>query len=244
MSSKFIFAAVAGGVWLVVPIGCGNDGPISVATGGSGGSTVGAGGSASGGTGNAGAGGQVGRGSLDVRAGGYVLAAPWSGYAWTASSAAGSTIDPADYSAVVSATELCAKGSVAAMSDYSGTGMIGLNLNQAQDGTNPPVETWTPASITSGGIAVNVLNVGGSVIRVQLQAPGGATDGTKRWCAPISAFGQIATIPWSAFSTTCWNSSGTAYAGEPLESVIIIVPGGNQTAVSFDFCVEALALAA
>ena len=129
------------------------------------------------------------------------------------------------------------------MSDYSGTGMIGVNLNQAQDGTDPPKQTWTPTSIASGGIAVDVHNAGGSVIRVQIQAPGGDTDGTKRWCAPVTTFDQAITIPWSDFNTTCWNNQGAAYAGEALESVIIIVPGGNLAAVDFDFCLNALSLA-
>jgi hypothetical protein len=41
----------------------------------------------------------------------------------------------------------------------------------------------------------------------------------------------------------CWNGQGATYAGEPLESVIIIVPGGDQAAVDFDFCLNTLSLA-
>jgi hypothetical protein len=231
---------------LVVTVGCnGDDGPLPAATGGAGATPPATGGSTAAGAGGttAGAGGMAASGSLDVQAGGYVVALPWRGYAWTASSATGSTITPVDYSGVTSETELCAQGSVAAMLDYSGTGMIGVNLSQEQTGTNPPVETWVPTSIAAGGITVNVGNPGGSTIRVQIQAPGGATDGTKRWCAPVTAFNQALTIPWSAFNTMCWNGQGATYAGEPLESVIIIVPGGDQAAVDFDFCLNALSLA-
>jgi hypothetical protein len=238
MSTKSAFVALATVVSAAIAFGCNaDDDPLPTATGGGGATPPLAGGNNTGGAGGATA------GSLDVREGGYLVAPPWQGYAWTASSATGSTITPPNYSDLVAATRLCASGSVAAMADYSGTGMIGVNLNQAQDGTDPPVQTWTPTSIASGGVTVNVHNAGGSTIRVQIQAPGGATDGTKRWCAPVTAFDQAVTIPWSDFNTMCWNNQGAAYAGEALESVIIIVPGGNQAVVAFDFCLDALSLA-
>jgi hypothetical protein len=239
MSTKTTFVALVTVVWSAVACNT-DDGPLPAAAGGGGASPPPAGGSNTGGTTTAGA---DTAGSIDVQAGGYVKAAPWQGYAWTAASATGSTITPPNYTDLVAATNLCAHGSVAAMSDYSGTGMIGVNINQAQDGTDPPIGTWTPTSIASGGITVNVHNTGGSTIRVQIQAPGGDTDGTKRWCAPVTTFDQALTIPWSDFSTTCWNDQGTVYAGEALESVIIIVPGGNQAAVAFDFCLNTLSLA-
>jgi hypothetical protein len=243
MSRKTTFMAARVAAWPLLALGCNaDDGPLPGANGG-GGAPPATGGSTAAGAATAGNGGVAGAGSLDVLAGGYLVAPPWQGYAWTATSATGSTVTPADYSDITSATRLCASGSVAAMSDYSGTGMIGVNLSQERDVANPPVETWTPTSIASGGITVNVHNAGGSTIRVQIQAPGGATDETKRWCAPVTPFDQAITIPWSAFNTMCWNGQGATYAGEPLESVIIIVPGENTSVVNFDFCLDDLSLA-
>ena len=230
MSTKTTFVAGAVVACLVVTLGCNeDDGTLSVATGGAGATPPATGGTTTGGAGSATAGsaGTPAAGIPWVQAGGYVVAGPWHGYAWTAASATGSTITPVNYSELSSQTQLCASGSVAAMADYSGTGMIGVNLSQESDGTDPPVETWTPTSIASGGITVNVNNPGGSTVRVQIQAPGGDSDGTKRWCAPVTAFGQTITVPWSAFNTMCWNAQGASYAGEALESVIIIVPGGQ-----------------
>ena len=240
MSTKTAFVALATVVWSAIAFGCNaDDDPLPAGTGGGGTSPPATGGT----TADGATAGADTAGSMDVQAGGYVKAPPWNGYAWTAASATGSTITPPDYSDVDTLTKLCAQGSVAAMSDYSGTGMIGVNVNQEQAGTDPPKQTWTPASIASGGITVNVHNAGGSTIRVQIQAPGGDTDGTKRWCAPVTVFDQAITIPWSDFNTMCWNDQGAAYAGEALESVIIIVPGENQAVVNFDFCLNALSLA-
>ena len=174
-------------------------------------------------------------GRLNVTAGGYVVGTGYHGYAWTASMGTGSTITPTTYEAVTSATQLCASGIVAAMSDYSGAGLLGINLNQNPDaGTE---STYLPAG---SSLVVNVTNSGGSPLRVQIQTQNGATDPNQRWCAPITQFNQDVTIPWTAFNSMCWDNSGTTYAGQALQALIILVPGNNSATTNFNFCLNAL----
>jgi hypothetical protein len=173
-----------------------------------------------------------------VAPGGYVTSGPWEGYAWTFAGGTGSTISPADFSTLAAVSPLCASGSVGPMADYSGAAGVGINLNQAQ-GANAPVENWTP---TGAGIVINVSNPGGSALRVQIQGPTGATDATDRWCTTLTVFGQPVSFPWSAFNTACWNGSGSTYNMQPLSNVVLTVPGGNVTAVSFSACIASLSL--
>jgi hypothetical protein len=173
----------------------------------------------------------------------YYENAPFAGYAWTASSGTGTTITPANYDdKTPPGAPFCASGSVGAMSDYSGTAMVGINLNQAAGST--VAGTWTPPS-GSTGIIINVTNSGGSPLRVQIQGPNGGTDASQRWCASLSQFGTDVTIPWTAFNTMCWDNTGTYYsdAMSPLEAVLVLVPGDAAANVSFNFCVNKIGLA-
>jgi hypothetical protein len=168
---------------------------------------------------------------------------PFAGYAWTASSGTGTTITPANYDTKTPpGAPFCASGSVGAMSDYSGTAMVGINLNQVAGST--VVGTWTPPA-SSTGIIINVSNSGASTLRVQIQGPNGDTDANQRWCAPITQFNQDVTIPWTAFNTMCWDNTGTYYSDSkgPLEAVLVLVPGDATAAVPYNFCINKLALA-
>jgi hypothetical protein len=195
---------------------------------------------------------------FQIQAQGYVVAGTWHGYAWTAgvtSAAAGAgttTINPPDYSAVAAgATALCAQGSIGAASDYGGVAIIGVNVNQAQvglDGGAPPMGT---IAIGGYGITVQYANPGGTQIRVQVQTPGGETSGTGRWCATLSGSGGIETVPWSSFwggvadgTQGCWNSGGNhPPIGTQISQVVLLVPGGNAAAVSYNMCLLGIAQA-
>jgi endoglucanase len=171
-----------------------------------------------------------------VEAGGYVTAGSWQGYAWTAASTEmGSTIAPKDFSALAAGGPLCASGSVAPQPDWGGYAMIGVNLNQAR-AQGAPENTIVPAS---AGLFVDVTDTGGSQLRVQISGPNGAFDPNQRWCAPIAGSGGF--IPWGSFSTACWDLSGTAYSGQPLAQIAILVPGDFMVAVPFSFCLNRFA---
>ena len=201
-----------------------------------GGTSGAAGATSSGGTIDAGGTGTNSNVPWAVGPGGYVTSGPWEGYGWTYAAGTGSTISPGDFSTLAAGSPLCATGSVGPMADYSGSDGIGINLNQAV-GANTPVGSWTP---TGTGIVINVSNPGGSVLRVQIQGPTGATDATDRWCTLLTVFNQPVSLPWSAFNTACWNGSGSTYQMQPLQAVELIVPGGNVAAVSFSACITSL----
>jgi hypothetical protein len=205
---------------------------------GSGGAATGGetstGGAASGGSSSGGAastGGSAGTGGSGTITydGGYITQGPWHGYAWTAKTGTGSTLSPTSYS--VTAPPLCASGTVAA--GTANVAMIGLNLNQPK-GDNPAMGTVVA---TDDGMLIDVTNNTAAALRVQIQMADGATNADHRWCAPLSN-GQ-SFVPWDAFTTTCWNATGTAYAGQALVSAMVIVPGG-ASARAFDFCINSM----
>ncbi len=167
--------------------------------------------------------------------GSYYVNSPWAGYIWTAS-CTGSSIS-GDFSTHTTGSPYCVSGSVAPASDYSGCAMLGWNINQAQ-GSSTPNGTWTPTSISSGGVLISVSNPGGSTLRVQIQGPNGSTDASDNWCAVITGTGGL--IPWTSFNTACWDNSGTVYAGQPLSQVEVTIPGSNTAAVPFSFCLNSL----
>jgi Glycosyl hydrolase family 12 len=174
-----------------------------------------------------------GTGSL-MSGGGYLVSGAWHGYVWTSASGTGSTISPLDFSMNTAGQPFCAMGTVAPMADYSGTAIVGYNLDQAT-GMNSATNTVVPSAT---GLVVNVANTGMSTLRVQLQGPNGATDATQRWCATITGTGG--TIPYSSFNTACWDGTGTAYAGQPIVAAQILVPGDNLVAVPYNFCLNSI----
>jgi hypothetical protein len=164
-----------------------------------------------------------------VEAGGYVTTGNWKGYAWAATDEA-SWISPPDFASLAADGRLCASGSVFPESDGGGYAIIGVNLDQER-GSNTAVHTAVP---TGDGVTISVTNSEGSPLRVQL-----ANDSAgERWCASFSGSGG--SFAWDDFSTACWNGSGTTYGGEPLTSIQVLVPGGTDVQVPFDFCFDKL----
>jgi hypothetical protein len=160
----------------------------------------------------------------------------WHGYGFTYAGPAtsGSTVMPVNFAMCGAAcTMLCASGSVGMTADYSGTGLVGFNLNQAQGGTPLPV---TPTGAT--GLTINFTNTGGSPLRVQLLGPTGDTVATDRWCSTLTATTGPVTIPWAMFNTQCWEGGmGTVYAKQPIKAIQLVVPGSNTAAIPFNMCI-------
>jgi hypothetical protein len=93
-----------------------------------------------------------------VLPGGLVANADWQGYLWSSFGGAGTTLTPADRSAVAPGTVLCASGSVAATADFSGYVQIGLNVNQRLFAGTAPVffgdfDEWKNGSIAFSGVS-------------------------------------------------------------------------------------------
>lgn len=214
--------------------GSGVGGTSGVGGSGVGGSAVGGsgvGGSGVGGSGGSTAGGTGGTNTDGgVVGGGYITSGNWHGYAWTGVGGSAS-IDPPDYGNFTD-FPLCASGQIQA--GDTNVAMFGWNINQVQ-GVNPPVSTVAPANFAQGGIFVSITNPGNTPLRIQIE--GAAGYPTEAWCAPITA-GTNIFVPWTAFKTQCWSSTGTvAYTGTPLKSIEIMVPGTTSLR-SFNFCVN------
>ena len=198
------------------PGAAGSSGAAGTGSGQAGASSAGSGGA----SGNAGTSGG-GAGSAGMPAagdyGGYMESGNWRGFAWTATSAMGGSIDPPDFADAFD-FPLCASGNV--QSGTSNVAMVGWNLNQSTD-EGAPAMAVTP---TQAGVLVGITNAGGSELRLQLQGPNGATDPDDRWCAVIPGTGGF--IPYDGFNTECWaGGNGTPYAGEPIVAAIVLVPG-------------------
>ncbi len=159
----------------------------------------------------------------------------WQGYAWTSASNDGSTIYPANFSTITSAS-LCVSGSVAPEADYSGYAMLGLNINQAL-AANSPTNTVVLTANGVDGVDLDVTNNDNTALRVQIAGPTG--NSSDIWCATIT--GPNMNYPWSSFNTACWDGSGTAYSGQPIQSIAVLVPGGATDAVPFNFCLNSVA---
>jgi len=207
-------------------------------TGGSTGTTGGTGGDTGTGGTTGGTGGSSGApacgSTWSVDEGGYITSpgtSCWQGHAWTTASGANSVVYPADFSACGSPCSLCAYGTVGAAADFSSVGILAMNLNQAPGET--VLGTATP---TGSGVTVSFSNAGGSPLRVQIQGPNGATDATDRWCYELAGVSGSVTIPYASFNTECWTNTGYAYAGEPLEALLLLVPGSDLYDVPFDVC--------
>jgi len=190
----------------------------------SGGSSPGSGGSTSG-------------RAFTIGEGAYVSVCGWHGFAWTGAGPEGvSTISPASFSDLKAGASLCATGSVGADPNYGGYAMIGINVGQSNTGeAEPPNAEITP---TGTGLYVSLTNHASNSFRIQIQDAQGADSADHRWCAVYSAPGVI---PWSDFNTKCWDRSGTGYAKQPINAILVMVPGHNQNATPFDFCVNEIA---
>jgi hypothetical protein len=203
---------------------------------------AGAGGAAEGGAATAGG------TSAAAKDDGYFVSGQWQGYAWNAiGPTEGSTMTPVDsedFSDHVADTPFCILGSIGAADGVSGYAMVGFDINTAAGSTNAaPKGTWTPASVSTGGVLLDVTNHLGSELWVQIaydpEHDGESED--ERWCATLATFDHEVLIPWSAFTTRCWTSGGSPYAGQALTDVGVVAGASSATQPTpFDFCVNSL----
>lgn len=169
--------------------------------------------------------------SIDVQSApnGYFNNGVWSGFAFTgADPSSSSTISPADFSETPAGGPFCVTGNVEPMADYSSYAFLGVNLDEAEDGT-----TASPVTVSGTGIEVDIDNNGGSQLQVVLTGD----DPSDTWCAYTTTGGVI---PWSGFSRECWSPGSAAYALEPLTQVLVLIPTNGVSDLPFDFCLNDL----
>jgi hypothetical protein len=236
------------------------------ASGGSASGGSNSGGSASGGSNNGGSSGAGGSGAggssgTGTRPPGYYLTADWGvtkvdwhGCVWTGkdTTVAGSdtSVVPIDFtSGTPNGGPYHISGTV--YNDYNSVALLGFNLNEAATGVatqcandttvkdGPPTVTMPPSGAT--GIAVNWSATKLPLtFRIQIQGVKGGSDPTNRWCATITDTNGPSFVPFTAFSTTCWNTTGVKYNNEPIDAVAFLVPG-TTTKTPYDITVVGFA---
>jgi glycosyl hydrolase family 12 len=168
----------------------------------------------------------------------FVERGAWRGFAVPEAVVQGTSITPVDFSAQQAGQPFCLSGSIVAEPAFQGEANIGFTINQAATSDVPgqaaPALTATP---TGNGIAYTFSKSVGTILRVQLQPAG---DG-EPWCYEIPEAGGSGFAPYTAFNTACWDGSGQAYNREPIEAVKFQVPGDDQVATPYGFCVGGFA---
>ncbi|HWP07568.1 MAG TPA: hypothetical protein VNN72_17580 [Polyangiaceae bacterium] len=212
------------------------------------GGTIAAGGV--GATAGSGAGGAAG-GSTGANPPGYWTYQTMHGCAWTGIdtvSGTTTTVTPKDFTMNHAAdAPYCVKGTVNA--DYESVALLGFNLAQPAEGANC---TYDPAAATAAGppelamtgmgLAISFSKTTASTLRVQMQGQDGATNGAHRWCTTITDAAGPVFIPYSAFTTECWEGgTPVKYNNEKISAVVFLVPG-NTAASPYDFCINGFAM--
>lgn len=156
----------------------------------------------------------------------------WRGHAFTSVGGPGTTITPSSFDSCGQNCSLCVEGVVEGSADYTSYALLGVNLDQLLD--SDVTNTVAP---DGQSLTLSYSNTGGSLLRVQLNPP----DNGPPWCYALSGQGSV-TIPYSSFRQSCWDTTGAAYAGEPIVSVTMIVPGGGTgSSEPFEMCLAGLA---
>lgn len=192
--------------------------PMTLASASSGGSNAGAGGAA-------GAAAEGGAPANPDDMGNHFASGDWHGYFWTSTQGDGSSITPMNFSNQTTGMPRCVHGTVAKTSDYSGVAIVGVNLNEDGNGKQPV----TP---TKDGVLIEIQNKAGSALLFQVE------NESTHWCAQLKDSGGF--IAWDKLNTACWDNSGKVYAGEPILTAALVVPGNTESAVAFDFCLKTL----
>jgi hypothetical protein len=218
--------------------------------------TTGAAGSATGKGGSTGAAGTTGSaGSTGNAPAGYWTSGNWHGCAWTGidNRNMGTTpVMPSDFTTKTDTGPYCVKGTVGADPMYETVALLGFNLAEpvtpSLSCAYKPVDTTADGppevTLTGAGLAISFSKKTASVLRVQIQGKDGGKDGdtgaNDRWCYTITDASGPIFAPFNKFNTKCWDNTGTAYANQPIDSVVFLVPG-NTAAMPYDFCIGGFA---
>lgn len=157
----------------------------------------------------------------------------WHGYAYT-DAGAESTVAPESFKSCGASCMICAEGEVGnSDEEYA---IVGFNIAQ-----KPGMATPGTIAPTGTGLTVNFQKTGTFPLRVQIQAGSAAT---QRWCytIPATSTGTV-TIPYTMFNTECWEGgAGTAYAMQPLQAVLLLVPGSMaaEAATPYSACITSI----
>lgn len=162
----------------------------------------------------------------------FVERGNFRGFATPAKVVAATTMNPATFDARQAGQPFCIGGTVAPDPAFQGEAAIKFTINQAAD-SNLPL-TAVP---TGTGIAFSFSRTVAHTLRIQLEPP---NEGTP-WCYEIPQVSGTAFAPYAQFNTACWDGSGQAYAGQPIQAVNFQVPGDDTLTTPYGFCVNGFA---
>lgn len=169
----------------------------------------------------------------------------WSGCVWTVTDddGVGTTISPDgdDIALDVIDGPICVSGTIGAHPEYAS--FAGLGYNLADPAEQPcygmQEDTTDPTAVipTLGGIALSYeLALEGTLVRPYIYGYDDAAN-IAYWCTDPLPPNTSLFIPFTEFRTDCWDVESTAYNGEPLTSLMFLVPG-TTSPTPFDFCIE------
>jgi hypothetical protein len=160
--------------------------------------------------------------------GGLGESGSWRGYVFTAAEA-GSSISPGEFLGDV----VCAEGSLGA--SFEEWALVGWNIAQEID--EETLDGGAVNAIVPGGtgVAYDLVNLGGSGLRIQIQAD---DMGLESWCAPVPPTNP-GVIPWGDFRKSCWTQGGEVYdPNTPLAQIAVQTYSGSDTLpTAFEYCV-------
>ena len=170
-------------------------------------------------------------GGFSLHDGGYVCAGAIHGYAWASpGDVSGSEINPEDFEGLSAGdTRLCVTGVAVADESFRSVGIMGINAGQEYDSNESGA--WTGAAQYSG-IYVNITKIRASTVRFQVKTASGG-----EYC--MSLDDGVNTIAWDDLTESCWEVGNDSYdPKEPIESVMLLVPGDNEDNIVYDFCLN------
>jgi hypothetical protein len=240
------------------PAGAGGSGPAGAAGGAAGRGGSGAAGAGGRGGSGGGASGSTGTGGTPAGYWIYSDSNPsytWNGCAWTGIDTISGTTTAFTSPASKDFTSQAGTSGPYRVAgrvhnNYDSVALLGFNIAQPASGANctyrpvtagdPPMPAITMPSGTSG-IAINWGRAVGSMFRIQIQGPNGATDANDRWCYNIPDTAGPSFAPFAMFNTKCWDGTGTAYnTSRPISAVVFLVPG-TLSVQMFDFTINGFA---
>jgi hypothetical protein len=168
----------------------------------------------------------------------FVERGGFRGFATPAKVVAATTLSPTTFDARQPGQPFCIAGNVAPDPAFQGEAAIKFTINQAASsdvaGQAAPVLTTVP---TGTGLALSFSKSVAHTLRIQLEPP----DGGDPWCYEVPEVTGTAFAPYAQFNTACWDGSGQAYAGQPIQAVNFQVPGDDTLTIPYGFCINGFA---
>jgi hypothetical protein len=158
------------------------------------------------------------------------------GYTWTLTN--GSTMyreGPLAGIVTLGSSLGCYTGTVGKATTLSAVAGMDINHNDKTE------DNYAPPALAVGGIQAKVSQADPSDLDLRLIAISKIRVGELvYWCAKPGSPTDGSTVPWGDFSYGCPESSGIAYANQPIHAVVVGVFGRSGVETPYRFCIDSL----